>query len=69
MELVIPAYAKTISDTLKSGDARHASTGPARAAAPARRRFSRLFRRQEPTAYHRCLAVHMYFAQSASALD
>jgi hypothetical protein len=29
----------------------------------------RMFHRQEPSMYHRFLAVHMYFAKNASALD
>jgi hypothetical protein len=69
MELTIPAYAKTISETLNSRQPRRASGGGSCAETSVRRRFARLFRRQEPTTYHRCLAVHMYFAQSASALD
>jgi hypothetical protein len=29
----------------------------------------RLFRRAEPSTFHRCLAVHMYFARHPSALE
>lgn len=29
----------------------------------------RLFRRAEPSTFHRCLAVHMYFAGHPSALE
>lgn len=30
--------------------------------------FRWLFRRKKPTTFHRCLAVHMHFAQPRSAL-
>jgi hypothetical protein len=77
MAIVIPVYAKSLNEALKDRRPRPATavTTPARAttpalkAAPARRRFGRLFRRDTPTAFHRCLAVHMHFAQRASALD
>ncbi|HZB93268.1 MAG TPA: hypothetical protein VE397_17610 [Stellaceae bacterium] len=71
MELTIPAYAKTISDTLKSRHAGHVTPAPAaaRGAQPARRPLGRLFRRDTPSTFQRCLAVHMHFAQRASALD
>lgn len=32
-------------------------------------RLFRLFRRREPTTFHRCLAVHMHFAERSSALN
>lgn len=32
-------------------------------------RLAGLFRRQPPTVYHRCLAVHMHFAAGRSALE
>jgi hypothetical protein len=86
MELTIPAYAKTISDTLKSRPWRTAPVAapvaaptprpakPAvapspRAAQPAPRPLGRLFRGSAPSTFHRCLAVHMHYAQRASALD
>ena len=82
MELTIPAYAKTISDTLKARGARRLAPTPApvptpkpalaaepRAVQPERRPLGRLFRRETPSTFHRCLAVHMHFAQRASALD
>ncbi|HWI27771.1 MAG TPA: hypothetical protein VN668_12430 [Stellaceae bacterium] len=78
MELTIPAYAKTISDRLKARNARRVQQSPATATAPAvnsraaqpdRRPLGRLFRRETPSTFHRCLAVHMHFAQRASALD
>lgn len=31
--------------------------------------FQRMFRREEPSIFHRCLAIHMHHAQQASALD
>lgn len=70
MELTIPAYAKTISETLKAREARQAGQSPEpRAVQPARRSLGRLFRRETPSTFHRCLAVHMHYAQRASALD
>lgn len=71
MELTIPAYAKTISETLKSRHDGRAVPAPAAArdVQPARRPLGRLFRRDTPSTFHRCLAVHMHFAQRASALD
>ena len=71
MELTIPAYAKTISETLKARRSERATAAvPAtRAVQPERRPLGRLFRRQAPSTFHRCLAVHMHYAQRASALD
>ena len=88
MELTIPAYAKTISDTLKARGSRRLAPTPSpvstpapaptpptalaaapRAVQPQRRTLGRLFRRETPSTFHRCLAVHMHFAQRASALD
>jgi len=70
MELTIPAYAKTISDTLKARRARRGAPAPeARAVQPERRTLGRLFRREAPSTFQRFLAVHMHFAQRASALD
>jgi hypothetical protein len=69
MEITIPAYAKTISDTLKARHARRAAPAP-RAVQPERSPLGRLFRRNAPpTTFHRCLAVHIHYAQRASALD
>jgi len=71
MEIRIPAYAKTISDTLKARHSRRPTEAPApRSVQPERRPLGRLFRRDaQPTTYQRCLAVHIHFAQRASALD
>jgi hypothetical protein len=68
MELTIPVYAKTIRDALT---ARRSAAGPltrGRPLAPPPRAPG-LFRRAQPTTFQRCLAVHMHFAQHASALD
>jgi hypothetical protein len=40
-----------------------------RAVQPERRPLGRLFRRETPSTFQRCLAVHMHYAQRASALD
>jgi hypothetical protein len=71
MEFTIPAYAKTISATLKARHLRRETPAPApRAVQPQRRPLGRFFRRNvQPTVFHRCLAVHMHFAQRHSALD
>jgi hypothetical protein len=70
MELTIPAYAKALSETLKSRRAQRAAPTPEqRTVQPERRSLGRLFRRETPSTFHRCLAVHMHFAQRASALD
>ncbi len=68
MELSIPLSAKAIRSAL-AGSRRAASVPDLRAAAPSRRRLGRLFRRDTPTTFQRCLAVHMHFAQHPSALD
>ena len=69
MELTIPAYAKTISETLKAKARRGIQTPEPRVVQPKRRTLGRLFRRSAPSTFHRCLAVHMHYAQRASALD
>jgi hypothetical protein len=77
MEATIPAYAKTISDGLKSRHSRRSAepparptqTPPPRSLQPERRPLGRLFRRPAPTTFQRCLAVHIHYAQRASALD
>lgn len=70
MEITIPSYAKTISQTLKGRHFEGSAKVPApRSAQPERRPLGRFFRRQAPTTFHRCLAVHMHYAQRASALD
>ncbi len=68
MELSIPLATKTIRKALPV--ARGSGSAPDRrlpVAAP--RRLGRLFRRETPTTFQRCLAVHMHFAQHPSALD
>ena len=75
MEVLIPAYAKSIGEQLKLRHARRAAEprppqAPApRALQPERRALGRLFRRPAPTTFQRCLAVHIHYAQRASALD
>jgi hypothetical protein len=41
---------------------------PVSVPAPRRSWLGRLLRRREPTAYHRCLAIHIHFAGPHSAL-
>ena len=67
MELTLPVYAKALAAalrrrTVQSEASSPATTTPSRLPAP-------LFRRATPTTFHRCLAVHMHFAQHHSALD
>jgi hypothetical protein len=70
MELIIPRYAKTMTETLKARRSQHAAASVAqRAAQPERRSLGRFFRRETPSTFHRCLAVHIHYAQRASALD
>jgi hypothetical protein len=68
MKLTSPVSTKTIRHALK----------PRRSAPATATRVSSLdvppraqgfFRRAQPTTFQRCLAVHMHFAQHASALD
>ena len=70
MDIAMPLFAKTAS--------RSTTTRPpvaakpfalTRSANPTPRGFAGLFRREEPTTFHRCLAVHMYFAKNPSALE
>jgi hypothetical protein len=73
MEVTTPVYAKTVSETLKARHSWHQAQAQApapRSVQPERRALSRLFRRDpQPSTFHRCLAVHIHFAQRASALD
>ena len=69
MELTMPVHLKSIGGPLARAPRRPAAGPVLRAAPPARRRFGRLFGRKAPSAFHRCLAVHMYYARAASALD
>ena len=69
MELTMPVRLKSIDGPLARVPRRPAQTPIIRAVQPARRPLARFFRRKAPTAFHRCLAVHMYYARSASALD
>ncbi len=69
MELTIPVHLRSIERPLARAPRRPAPAPAVCAVQPARRPLARLFRRKAPTAFHRCLAVHMYYARSASALD
>lgn len=61
------AVAKSISEALevKNHDRRMHAHRPANAMHSL---FQRMFRRNEPSVYHRCLAIHMHNAQQPSAL-
>lgn len=61
------AVAKSISEALelKSHDRRVQTHRPAKATHSL---FQRMFRRDEPSVFHRCLAIHMHNAQEPSAL-
>jgi hypothetical protein len=72
MALTIPAYARALGNSPKTPPVRTAqpsSTHAPRTTQPERRPLGRLLRRSTPSTFHRCLAVHMHFAQRASALD
>lgn len=67
MQLTSPVSAKTIREVKSS---RRAAVVATRARSPdAPPRAQGFFRRAQPTTFQRCLAVHMHFAQHASALD
>jgi hypothetical protein len=69
MEVTLPVYAKALAAALRDRRRRNTqSEGPHAAATPSRLP-AQLFRRTTPTTFHRCLAVHMHFAQHHSALD
>ena len=68
MKLTSPVSTKTIGDALKSRRSAPAvATRVSTLDAPPR--VQGFFRRAQPTTFQRCLAVHMHFAQHASALD
>ena len=68
MKPTSPVSTKTISDALKSsGSAPAAAARISTLDTPPRAQG--FFRRAQPTTFQRCLAVHMHFAQHASALD
>lgn len=73
MEMLIPDFAKMIGERHArrpaEAAARPAQAQPARALQPERRPLGRLFQRPAPTTFQRCLAVHIHYAQRASALD
>jgi hypothetical protein len=70
MELTIPVYAKALCAALRDRS-RRALGGDASAetVTTPTRLPAQLFRRATPTTFHRCLAVHMHFAEHHSALD
>ncbi len=61
------AVAKSISEALEvtSRERRVQAHRPANASYGL---FRRMFRRNEPSVFHRCLAIHMHNAQQSSAL-
>ncbi|HKW55199.1 MAG TPA: hypothetical protein VJO12_16015 [Stellaceae bacterium] len=60
------AVAKSISEALdKSHERRVQAHRPAKVTHSL---FQRMFRRDEPSVFHRCLAIHMHNAQQPSAL-
>ena len=68
MQATTPVSTKTIRDVLNSS--RGVAVDVRRASSPdAPPRAQGFFRRAQPTTFQRCLAVHMHFAQHASALD
>lgn len=68
MKPTSPVSTKTISDAPQP--TRRAAVVVARASTlDAPPRAQGFFRRTQPTTFQRCLAVHMHFAQHASALD
>ena len=68
MKPTSPVSTKTIRDALTSHrSAPAAATRVSTLDTPPRAQG--FFRRAQPTTFQRCLAVHMHFAQHASALD
>jgi hypothetical protein len=67
MQPTSPVSPKTLRDVVKSSRNAIASTRASSLEAPPRAQG--FFRRAQPTTFQRCLAVHMHFAQHASALD
>jgi hypothetical protein len=68
MKRTSPVSTKIILDVPKTS--RSAAVAATRASSPdAPPRAPGFFRRAQPTTFQRCLAVHMHFAQHASALD
>jgi hypothetical protein len=69
MEIILPIYAKALAAALRKHRRRGSESDASRAATTPSRVPAQLFRRATPTTFHRCLAVHMHFAQHHSALD
>ena len=68
MKLASPVSAKTIRDVLTSSRS-PAVAAPRVSPLNVPPRDGGFFRRAQPTTFQRGLAVHMHFAQHASALD
>jgi hypothetical protein len=62
------SYAKSVNSAFDAAPALRAMEAPG-LARPTPRRLRRLFRRDEPTTFQRCFAVHLYFATMPGALD
>jgi hypothetical protein len=69
MGVTLPVYAKALAAALRERRRPTVESDASRAAAMPPRLPAQLFRRAAPTTFHRCLAVHMHFAQHHSALD
>lgn len=72
MNSIIPLYPTTKRDPWRVEWHGEEAGGKAQTAAPASAKpgaLRRVFGRREPTTFHRCLAVHMYYAGRPSALD
>ena len=69
MEVTLPVYAKAIAAALRERRRRGTENEASRATTTSSPLPAQLFRRATPTTFHRCLAVHMHFAQHHSALD
>jgi hypothetical protein len=68
MEPTIALYATTLPELTKPRERAPAPAARIRPLAAPPRALG-LFRRAQPTTFHRFLAVHMHFAAHASALD
>lgn len=69
MEVTLPVYAKALAAALRERRRRSSESEASRGTTTPSRLPPQLFRRATPTTFHRCLAVHMHFAQHYSALD
>ena len=78
MNIATLLYAKSIRDSFRVERHRTKQPAPKPAANPSKAKplmakplmaKRRPLRRGEPTTFHRCLAIHMHFAEHAGALD